>query len=106
MAIVLSIASTKIFVNLAEDGEPKSFFMRLMANLVHFVSMQVIALSFGIIGKIGPEGNIKVFADYAALFFLYYSVLTSMAVAIQLFLTSQAFNAYASISPRDDDERV
>src|SRR6202035_2790028 len=40
-AIVLAFSSAKIFKTLAEEGEPLSFFMKLTANLVHFILIQV-----------------------------------------------------------------
>lgn len=102
MAIVLSMSSTSPFVHLAEEGEIKSFFMRIVAILVHFVIVQACALIFGIIGKTVPSSIASVF-DYLAYLFLIYAVTSAISVAVQLFLAAQALNASASIQSKDQD---
>lgn len=93
MAIVLAFSSAPIFKMLAQDGDPRSYFMGLTANLVHFIIVQACALVVGIVGK--SIGN-KVI-DSVALFFLFYGVLVTVSAGIQLFQTASLYNADASI---------
>ncbi len=98
LAIVLAFSSASIFETIAQKGEPKSFFMSLTANLVHFIAVQVIALMFGIVAKIT---GIR-WLDDAALFFLIYAVLVIFSAATQLFETARIYNMKASV-PKDEE---
>lgn len=93
MAIVLAFSSAPIFKMLAQDGDPESFFMRLTANLVHFIVVQAAALVVGIVGKM--TGNLTV--DLFALFFLFYGVLVTVSAGIQLLQTAGIYNSHASL---------
>ena len=81
---------------LAEDGDPRSYFMRLTANLVHFIIVQASALIVGIVGKV--TGNKLV--DGAALFFLFYGVLVTVSAGIQLLQTASIYNMHASLGDK------
>jgi hypothetical protein len=94
MAIVLAFSSAPIFKMLAHDGDPKSYFMSLTANLVHFIIVQACALIIGIIGK--ATGNDII--DGFALFFLLYGVLVTVSAGIQLLQTASLYNSHASLS--------
>jgi hypothetical protein len=93
MAIVLAFSSAPIFKMLAQDGDPRSYFMRLTVNLVHFIVVQASALIFGIVGK--ATGNSVV--DVFALFFLFYGVLVTVSAGIQLLQTAGLYNQHASL---------
>jgi len=93
LAIVLAFSSADIFKTLAEDSDPRSFFVTLTANLVHYISMQVLALSTAITARIVDAR----WLDVLSLFLLYYAVLATFAAAIQLFQTALIYNAHASI---------
>ncbi|WP_315764019.1 MULTISPECIES: hypothetical protein [unclassified Bradyrhizobium] len=93
MAIVLAFSSASIFKILAQDGDPRSFFMTLTANLVHFIVVQAAALMLGILGKM--TGNR--IADGFALFFLFYGVMVTVSTGIQLLQTASIYNAHASL---------
>jgi hypothetical protein len=104
MAIVLAFSSAPIFKMLAQDGDPRSFFMRLTANLVHFIVVQASALIIGIVGK--ATGNSTI--DGFALFFLFYGVLVTLSAGIQLLQTASLYNAHASLedpAPIADDPK-
>lgn len=98
LAIVLAFSSANIFKTLAEEGDPKSFFMKLTANLIHFILIQVCALICGTIAKITGA----IWLDKISLFFLFYAVLSTFAAGVQLFLTAIIYNSYASL-PKDED---
>ncbi|MHC6154816.1 hypothetical protein ACVSQB_23845 [Bradyrhizobium elkanii] len=93
MAIVLAFSSAPIFRLLANEGDPRSFFMRLIASLVHFIVVQAAALILGVLGKM--TGNR--IADGFALFFLFYGVMVTVATGIQLLQTAGLYNAQASL---------
>ena len=100
MAIVLAFSSAPVFKVLAQDGDPKSFFISLTANLVHFMIVQAAALIIGIVGKITANNSI----DTLALFFLFYGILVTVSVGIQLLQTARIYNAYASIDSEKRDQ--
>ncbi|MBB4365229.1 hypothetical protein GGD65_006295 [Bradyrhizobium sp. CIR18] len=50
LAIVLAFSSADIFRNI-EEGDPRSFYLTLTANLVHFICVQVLALVSAIIAR-------------------------------------------------------
>jgi hypothetical protein len=98
LAIVLAFSSADIFKTIAEGGRPKSFFMKLTANLVHFILVQVLALLTGIVAKIVGGRAL----DYVALFFLFYAVLIVFSAAVQLFQTAGIYNMRASLLKNDE----
>lgn len=102
MAIVLAFSSAPVFETLAEKGNPKSFFMRLTASLIHFILAQVLALVAAIVGRITESPSI----DVLALFLLFYAVMVTFAAGLQLFLTAVIYNAKASMrnNPKSTDE--
>jgi hypothetical protein len=100
LAIVLAFSSAEIFKVLAEDGDPQSYFMKLTSNLVHFIMVQVVALTCGIVARITDSRIL----DVLSLFFLFYAVLVTFSAALQLFLTAQIYNAHTSIG-NDDGEQ-
>jgi hypothetical protein len=93
LAIVLAFSSADIFKLLAEEGEPTSFFLTLTANLVHFILVQVVALTTGIVAKIVDVREL----DILSLLLLIYAVLVTLSAAFQLFQTARIYNAKASI---------
>ncbi|UPJ57828.1 hypothetical protein [Bradyrhizobium sp. 192] len=93
LAIVLAFSSAPIFKMLAQDGDPRSYFMRLTVNLVHFIVVQACALIVGIVGKATASASI----DVLALFFLFYGVLITVSAGIQLLQTASLYNQYASL---------
>jgi hypothetical protein len=100
LAIVLAFSSAKIFKTLAEEGAPFSFFMKLTANLVHFILVQVLALVCGIIAKITDARAL----DVVTLILLFYAILCTLSAALQLFQTAVIYNAHASLDAADKDQ--
>lgn len=102
MAIVLAFSSAEIFISLAEEGEPQSFFMKLTANLVHFIGVQVTALLTGIVAKLTD----LVMFDFIAMFLLFYAVSVTFSAGLQLFQTAMIYNAQASLAAKAKKEIV
>ena len=102
-AIVLAFSSADIFQHVAEGGDPFSFFMKLTANLVHFILIQVVALISAILAKITESAALST----VALFFTIYGILVTVSVALQLFHTAIIYNAASSLDGRNgnDDEK-
>jgi hypothetical protein len=98
LAIVLAFSSADIFKVIAEGGEPRSFFMVLTSNLVHFILAQVITLVCAIVAKITDSRLLDIFT----LAFLFYAVLVAFATALQLFQTAMIYNARASLDELPD----
>jgi hypothetical protein len=93
LAIVLAFSSADIFKLLAEDGEPTSFFLTLTSNLVHFILVQVVALTTAIVAKVVDIRPL----DILSLLLLIYAVLVTLSAALQLFQTARIYNAKASV---------
>ncbi len=91
LAIVLAFSDADLFSALAEDGHPNSFFMTLTSSLIHFVLVQVSALVLGIMAKLTNSPLLEIIS----LFFLFYAVLSTAAIGIQLFHTARIYNARA-----------
>lgn len=102
LAIVLAFSSADIFETLAEKGNPKSFFMSLTANLIHFMLIQVIALVLGIFTKVSESAVLQI----PSLFFLIYAVIATFAAGVQLFLTAVIYNSKASLDARRRAESI
>jgi dihydrodipicolinate synthetase family protein len=100
LAIVLAFSSADIFRTIAEGGEPKSFFMKLTANLLHFMLVQVLALTCAIAAKITDTRAL----DVLSLFLLFYAVLVTFSAGMQLFLTAIIYNAKSSLDHAEGPE--
>jgi len=99
-AIVLAFSSAQIFRTVAEGGDPLSFFMKLAANLVHFILIQVLALVCAILAKISDSLALNV----ATLIFMLYGILATLSVALQLFQTAIIYNATARLNADDEQQ--
>jgi hypothetical protein len=93
LAIVLAFSSADIFRIIAEDGNPRSFFLTLTANLMHFICVQVLALLSAIVARIIDW----LVLDFISLVLLIYAVIVTFSAALQLFQTARIYNAKASI---------
>jgi len=102
MAIVLAFSSAEVFISLAEEGEPASFFMKLTANLVHFIGVQVVALLTAIVAKMSG----LTFFDPVTTFLLFYAISVTFSAGLQLFQTARIYNAQASLAARDKREKI
>lgn len=96
LAIVLAFSSADLFSTLAEDGQPKSFFMTLTTSLLHFILVQVCALTFGVLAKITGATVL----DVISLYFLFYAILSTFAAGIHLFRTAVIYNTRAGLETK------
>jgi hypothetical protein len=101
MAIVLAVGSSKIFVRLAEHGEPKSFFMRLISNFLHYILLQVVTLLF-CLSSSGPKLTPNINTICSVL--LTYSLLSVLSIGVGLFQMGQIHNADASLPEKKTDK--
>ena len=74
--------------------------MKLTANLVHFILIQVLALITGIVAKITDNRAL----DVLTLVFLLYAILATFSAALQLFQTAIIYNATSSLKAHDKSE--
>lgn len=98
MAMVLSVCSTFIFKHLAEDGNPKSFFMILIANFVYYIVMQsvtIILCAFDL-------SRFGIIFNFLTSIFVIYSICSVVAMAVQIYQVSVVANVGASV-PSDED---
>mgnify|MGYP000037537208 CR=1 FL=1 len=95
MAIVLSVSSSNIFISLAEHGKPDSFFMKLVANFMHYIIVQALTIGCCVLEK----GFLEVFwpLNYISATMFIYSILTPVAIGTQLFQMASIYNASASL---------
>lgn len=99
LAIVLAVSSTEVFVFLAEKGGPGSFFMKMVANFVHYTIIQVIGLVLCLLTNGLGHGS-----GVLAALFLFYAVTVSVSIGLQLFEMARVYNTHASLrKPKKDD---
>lgn len=101
MAIALAFSSAELFKQIAEEGRPDSFFMKLMANLVHFTIAQVSALVVAIVAQAVQSPLL----EYLTIALLLYAVLVTLATGMQLFHAAVVYNAAASLPGEEDSKR-
>ncbi|RUW32295.1 hypothetical protein [Mesorhizobium sp. M1E.F.Ca.ET.041.01.1.1] len=99
MAIMLAFSNAKIFKTIAEDGDPKSYFMTIIANFFHFILAQTLGMIIALFASAYPNNILSFFGFWA----LVYAMLVGVATAGQLLMTAQIFNATASIIKDDDN---
>ncbi|MFD1701708.1 hypothetical protein ACFSCV_01700 [Methylopila henanensis] len=95
MAIVISVASTSVFRHMAEDGDPNSYFMKLVANFLHYIALQVISLIICIFA----ERTDASFIDAIAAILTIYTMFQALAIGAMLFGMARIFNAGANHPP-------
>lgn len=97
MAIVLSVAGHKIFISLAEEGDPRSFFIKLIVAVLHYIIVQVSTLIFCVVDYNKPNGVV----DLLVAIMLMYCLCLAVSIGIQLFQMARIYNAHASIVERE-----
>jgi hypothetical protein len=95
MAIVLAVASSSVFTFLSQKGNPTSFFMKMTANFVHYITVQVACLTLAIVFS-DTQSNVL---GFLIRFLMFYAITVTTAVGIQLFQTARIYNAHASLAP-------
>lgn len=93
MAIVLAVAPSSVFVLLAQRGNPASFFMKMTANFLHYIIVQVIGILLALIFS-GSESNL---AGLVVGFVMIYAITVSVAIGTQLFQMARIYNKHASL---------
>ncbi|MGA8170009.1 MAG: hypothetical protein WB816_04125 [Methylocystis sp.] len=98
LAIILALSSSEIFVHLTQKGNEDSLFMKTIANLLHFIIVQVLAIVSSFIYLAYDSFLLK----YIVSSLMLYSVLTTLSTGIQLFQMAHIFNAQNRIKTRAD----
>lgn len=93
MAIVLALSSAPLFRTLAQRGRNRSYFMVLTNALVHFIFVQVIALTVAIVARLTDWAVL----EPVVMFFLFYAILVVVPAGLHLYATAQIYNASASV---------
>lgn len=88
LAIILAFSSAEFFAHLTDEGNEKSIFMKTVANFVHFICVQVVALLISILCLAHPILPSRI----AASIMLFYAILTAFSTVIQLFQLATIFN--------------
>jgi hypothetical protein len=97
MAIVLSLSTSEFFTFLAERGKSRSFFLQLVSNFLHYIIAQALTIIACIVEKnLGCAGIFNVLTS--CLFF--FSVISPVAMGMQLFQLAKLYNAKARNNPR------
>lgn len=89
LAIILAFSSAPFFTFLTEEGENRSLFMKTVANFVHFIIVQVLALLEAILTLAHPNWLFKLLSSIL----LSYAIATTFSIVIQLFQMATVFNA-------------
>jgi hypothetical protein len=88
MAISLAIPSSALFKIIAEDGRKDSYYIDLSAKFVHFILIQVVAVTLAIFEADYHE----IIFSFIGLFFLFYAVLTAIPTTFCLFGLAMLYN--------------
>ena len=89
LAIMLAFSSAPFFKHLTQEGDEESVFMKTVANFVHFIVVQVLALISAAICAAHPFVLFKTITSVV----LFYAILTTLSTVIQLFQIATVFNA-------------
>ena len=95
MAIVLTVASSKIFSTLSDNGEPKSFFMKMVVAFLHYIVCLVITL---VLCVVDSNGTYWLLNTVCAIF-LVYCYVSAVAIGVHLFHMARIYNAHGSLPP-------
>jgi hypothetical protein len=93
MAIMLSFTGSKVFKHITQDGQDDSYFLKVVAAFFHFITVQTLALFFGLFCRIYSFVAFS-FIGYVV---MCYALLIALATASQLFNTARVANIAASI---------
>lgn len=93
MTVMLAFSDTKSLRAVTQKGKDNSYFVTTVANLMHFLVAQIIALLLAILGK-----SFSFFVlSYFGVIALSYAVLVSLAAAGQLLNTARIINKAANL---------
>ncbi len=89
LAIVLVFSAAEFFAHFIAGSGEASVFMKMVANFVHFVFVQVFALAVAIMDLAHPTHLFRSVSCIA----LFYSILMTFSTVMQLFQIATVFNA-------------
>lgn len=92
MAIMLAFSHPQSLQAITQKGKDDSYFLKMGANLCHFLVVQVFALLLAILAKAWGGGGLL---SFLGVFALSYAILLALAAAGQLFNTARIMNAAA-----------
>jgi hypothetical protein len=101
MAILLALSNPETMKAITEEGRADSYFVETIANFFHFIFVQAIALLLAFIGK---HYTARILSGLGT-FFLVYSIMVGIAMAMQLLQTARVVNAAASLPENDKGEQ-
>lgn len=93
MTVMLAFSDSKSLKAVTQGGKENSFFVTTVANLMHFLVAQIVALLIAVIGKAYPYW----FVAYPGVLAFFYAVVVSIAAAGQLLNTARIINKAASL---------
>ena len=93
LAIVFAFPTSALFKVIAEGGRSDSYYMDLASKFLHFIIVQVIAISLAIIGKSISWHIIAFFGILS----LYYSIACAFLTALALFGAARLYNKHAGL---------
>jgi hypothetical protein len=102
MAILLAFSHPQSLRAITQKGKDDSYFLKVSANLCHFLVVQVIAIFMAIIGKSVTCWPLS----FAGVFFLLYAILVGVAAAGQLFNTARIMNTAAWLKDKSGGSDV
>jgi hypothetical protein len=89
MAILLAFSSSKIFSLIAEDGDERSLFMKMVTSFIHFIVVQTVCLCVAVLSTYAPKFFPLKMATGTMLF---YAIFTAVSVGMQLFGVARIYN--------------
>jgi len=93
MAIMLAFSHPESLRAITQKGNETSYFLKVSANLCHFLAAQIVALIFAMIRKSGFDWSPF---SYFGVLTLLYAVMVSIGAAGQLFNTAVIMNKAAN----------
>jgi len=98
MAIMLAFSHPESLRAITQKGKETSYFVKVSANLCHFLVAQIVALLCAVIRKSGLDWSPF---SYFGVLTLLYAVFVSIGAAGQLFNTAIIMNKAAWSKPGD-----
>jgi hypothetical protein len=97
MAIMLAFSGANAFNIIAEEGEPKSLFIKVITSFFHFILVQTISIVMALL-TIAYDNFFLSLIGFVA---LCYSLMVAIATAGQLLQVAIIMNATASLKSEE-----
>jgi hypothetical protein len=101
MAIMLAFSGANAFSIIAEDGEPKSLFIKVITSFFHFILVQTISIVLALL----TVAYNSFFLSLLGFLSLSYSLMVAIATAGQLLQVATILNATASLPAKDASKK-